>query len=201
VKRTKISKNPEEIRRRKEKAMIRFLSSVITAFLLVAGTQGTMSWAQANPLSRQALIVPGGNVIAGNFTGAPAPWQGGRPYGDYQQTCRDIRYNGNLLTANCQKRDGGWRASSLDYRGCRGPVINDDGHLKCGEGGPGHGNVGAGGLPRGDYKETCQNIRMDGSKLVANCQKRDGGWSTSKVDNAYQCRNIVNNDGRLECSR
>src|SRR5215472_13039268 len=155
--------------------MIRSISSALTAFLLVAGLQGSAARAQS---------------------------QGGRPWGDYQKTCRDIRYNGYTLTANCQKRDGGWRSSSLDYRGCHGPVINDNGNLRCGEGGPGYGgHVGPGGLPRGDYKLTCQNMRMDGSTLVANCQKRDGGWRSTSVDNAYQCRNIVNDDGRLVCSR
>jgi hypothetical protein len=186
--------------------MIRFISTSVTALLLVAGTQGTMPWAQANLLSSQPAIVSNGSMIAGNFAGAPAPWQGGRPWGDYQQTCRDIRYNGTILTANCQKRDGGWRGTSLDYRGCRGQVINDNGYLRCGEGGRpgsggGYGNVGPGGLPHGDYKLTCQNIRMDGNRLVADCQKRDGGWRSTKVDNAYQCRNIVNDDGRLVCSR
>jgi len=180
--------------------MMRFISSAVTALLLVAVNQGICQ-AQSNAISSQPASVLSGGMIASNFSGAPAPWQGGRPPGDYQRTCRDIRYNGNLLTDSCQKRDGGWRASSLDYRGCRGPVINDDGYLRCGEGGPGHGNVGAGGVPRGDYKLTCNNIRMDGTELVANCQKRDGGWRTSKVDNAYQCRNIVNDDGRLVCSK
>jgi CVNH domain len=155
--------------------MIRFISSALTAFLVVAGLLGSAGRAQS---------------------------QGGRPWGDYQQTCRDVNYNGSILTANCQKRDGGWRSSSLDYRNCRGQVINDDGHLRCGQGGsfPG-GSAGVGGLPRGDYKLTCNNMRMEGNRLVANCEKRDGGWRTSKVDNAYQCHNIVNDDGRLVCSR
>jgi hypothetical protein len=180
--------------------MIRIISSAITAYLLAAATQGTMVWAQTKPPGPQPKIVSTGSIA--NFAGSPASWQGGRPYGDYQQTCRDIRCNGSTLTANCQKRDGGWRSSSLDYRGCHGPVINDNGNLRCGEGGPGYGgHVGPGGLPRGDYKLTCQNMRMDGSTLVANCQKRDGGWHTSKVDNAFQCRNIVNDDGRLVCSK
>src|SRR5260370_38506091 len=30
--------------------------------------------------------------------------------------------------------------------------------------------------PRGDYAETCRNIHMEGDRLVAECQKRDGGW-------------------------
>jgi hypothetical protein len=180
--------------------MIRAIRSAL-ALVLVGGAMGTISRAQANLPSSQPAIVSDASMIAANFAGAPAPWQGGRPYGDYQKTCRDIRYNGSILTANCEKRDGGWRSTSLDYRGCRGPVINDNGNLRCGEGGPGHGNAGAGGLPRGDYKLTCNNMRMEGSTLVANCEKRDGGWRSSKVDNAYQCRNIVNDDGRLVCSR
>jgi hypothetical protein len=181
--------------------MIRFINSAITAFLLVAGSQGALSQTQSNLPSGQPAIVSSGSVSVVNFVGAPAPWQGGRPPGDYQQTCRDIRYSGTILTANCQKRDGGWRGTSLDYRGCRGPVINDNGNLRCGQGGGYGGNVGHGGLPRGDYKLTCNNMRMEGSTLVANCEKRDGGWRSTKVDNAYQCRNIVNDDGRLVCSR
>lgn len=181
--------------------MIRVISSAV-ALLLVAGAMGTVSRAQANLPSSQPAIVSNASMIAGNFAGAPPQRQGGRPPGDYQQTCRDIRYSGSILTANCEKRDGGWRSTSLDYRGCHGPVINDNGNLRCGEGGPGYGgNVGRGGLPRGDYKLTCNNMRMEGNTLVANCQKRDGGWRSSKVDNAYQCRNIVNDDGRLVCSR
>jgi hypothetical protein len=57
-----------------------------------------------------------------------------QPGGSYQQTCRDIRSNGDRLVASCQRADGGWNDTSLDYRNCRGDVINDNGNLRCGGG-------------------------------------------------------------------
>lgn len=157
----------------------RFITSTLAALLLMVVTEG----------------------ISG--AGTPPQLGGGRPPGDYQQTCRNINYNGSVLNANCQKRDGGWRNSSLDYRGCRGPVINDNGNLRCGgNAGSGYGGGGYhGNLPRGDYKVTCQNMRMNGNTLVAACQKKDGGWRSTSLDDAYQCRNVYNDDGHLRCGR
>src|SRR6478752_6429424 len=37
----------------------------------------------------------------------------GIPYGSYSQTCQDVRVNGNELQARCEKRNGGWRDTSL----------------------------------------------------------------------------------------
>src|SRR5437899_1635966 len=95
---------------------------------------------------------------------ALAQWQSSMPPGDYGQTCQDMRMNGSLLEARCQKRDGGWRTSSLDMRGCRGQasnVINDDGYLRCGES-AGYNQPGWQGAPSGDYTQTCRNIRRNG---------------------------------------
>src|SRR5260370_16908243 len=85
-----------------------------------------------------------------------------------------------MLKAHCQKTDGGWRNTSLDYRGCGGQVINDNGYLRCGQGGSygggrppgvGGGQYGYGGLPPGNYKRSCQNMRMEGNNLIAYCLK------------------------------
>jgi len=181
--------------------MGRFITSTLAPLLLMFVTQGRICGAGAPQQDRDG---PRGDY-------------GERPPGNYQQTCRNINYNGSVLNANCQKRDGGWRNSSLDYRSCRGTVINDDGHLRCGGneryGGGGYdenrprgddergygGRGDYGNLPRGDYKQTCQNMRMDGNRLVASCQKKDGGWRSTSLDNAYQCRNVYNDNGHLRC--
>src|ERR1700740_474987 len=52
--------------------------------------------------------------------------------GTYQDTCTDAHWGGSVLSARCQKRDGGWRNSSIDSRNCNGQILNIDGHLSCG---------------------------------------------------------------------
>ena len=133
--------------------------------------------------------------------------QGGLPYGNYRHTCQNINVNGNTLSAHCQKVDGGWRNSSIDYRSCRGSeIINDNGHLRCGGGGgygyQGGAGGGQGGLPPGDYKRTCQNMYVDGNRLYATCLKVDGGWNSTSLKNVNQCRTrVVNEDGNLRCQK
>jgi hypothetical protein len=139
------------------------------------------------------------------------------PGGSYQQTCRNIQAYGNHMEAECQTRDGGWRRTSLDgINQCSGEIVNDDGNLTCGRGNYGYANNGNGygwgngrrhrnnagwqnGYPQGDYVQTCRNIRMNGDHMDAECQKRDGGWRNTSLDNVSQCGGIVNNNGRLQC--
>lgn len=55
----------------------------------------------------------------------------GIPQGSYAQTCQDIHVNGNQLQARCQKKNGGWRNSSLrNFDRCR-EIENDNGKLRC----------------------------------------------------------------------
>ena len=128
----------------------------------------------------------------------------GRPPGggwaSYQQTCRDIRNDGSVLRATCQKVDGSWRSTSLDTRSCRNQIVNEDGHLRCAAGGgPGYG---VGGIPPGDYRLTCENIRVNGQRLDASCKKEDGSWRQTSLDNFYRCGNRISNvDGRLRCGQ
>jgi hypothetical protein len=125
----------------------------------------------------------------------------------YTQTCRDVRRQGDTLEAVCQSRDGDWHRTTLnDYRDCRGQIVNDDGNLRCAN--SNYGNVGGwqggyrGGLPGGSYTQTCQNIRISGDELKASCQKRQGGWRNTKLDDYQDCRSdITNEDGRLRCAR
>ena len=56
-------------------------------------------------------------------------------------------------------------------------------------------------LPRGSYYQTCQNIQVSGDTLRASCQKRNGGWRNTSLNNFRQCRDIENNNGKLRCYR
>jgi hypothetical protein len=134
--------------------------------------------------------------------GTSSQAQAGLPYGSYRQTCQNIRLDGNMLKARCQKIDGGWRNTSLDYRGCGGQVINDNGNLRCGQGGRPPYTGGYGGLPPGNYQRTCENMRMEGNKLMGYCRKVDGGWRNTSLNNVNQCKTqIVNDDGNLRCQK
>jgi len=128
----------------------------------------------------------------------------GIPPGDYAHTCQDIRSNGTVLEARCQKQDGGWRTNVFDYSGCQGDVVNDDGRLRCGDG-SGGGTARPGGnaaIPSGSYSQSCDNIRAYGDRLNARCQTNDGGWNNTSLDHYDDCRGeIVNDDGRLVCRR
>jgi hypothetical protein len=54
------------------------------------------------------------------------------PYGGYTQTCQDIRTNGNMLQASCQRKNGKWRQSSLrNFNRCSA-IENSNGRLVCG---------------------------------------------------------------------
>ncbi len=113
------------------------------------------------------------------------------PRGSWQETCRDADIRGNTLTARCRTRSGDMRKTSINYRQCRSEIYNDDGHLRC---------KGAGRMPGGSWKETCRDARLDGNKLHAVCQKRDGSWR--KTDIKYnKCKNdrVMNDNGHLKC--
>lgn len=63
----------------------------------------------------------------------PDDQQNGAPYGGYTQTCQDIRTSGNTLLANCQKRNGKWKQSSLrNFNQCSSGIENNNGKLVCG---------------------------------------------------------------------
>jgi hypothetical protein len=153
-----------------------------------------------------------------NDRGYRGNWQGNVPPGDYVQTCRNIRANGNHLDAECQKTSGGWRRTSLDnIDQCSGGIINNNGRLQCGAGnGYGYPNRDRGydndndrdrrgnwqgNLPPGDYAQTCRNVTANGNRLDAECQKRDGNWRRTSLD-LDRCNSpIANDDGRLVCGR
>ncbi|KQW72684.1 hypothetical protein ASE17_05235 [Phenylobacterium sp. Root77] len=129
-------------------------------------------------------------------------WGGGggwAPPGSYQQSCRDIRVNGDTLTASCQDSRGRWTYSTLRYRDCRGDVANSNGRLSCSWDNGGGGGGGWGQLPSGSYQQSCRDARVSGGTLTASCQDARGRWNYSTL-NFRDCRGDIGNDnGRLVC--
>ena len=124
--------------------------------------------------------------------------QGGRdnwlPPGSYKDSCRDMNVNDDTLWARCQSRDGEWRQSSIDFRNCYQDITNDNGRLVCGQ--RHHHNM----LPRGNYKESCRDLSVNGDILSAECKRRDGSWRWTSIDFGDCYGNISNQNGRLECN-
>jgi hypothetical protein len=143
------------------------------------------------------------------------------PTGSFTQSCRDIRVRFNVLSARCQNRDGQWLDTSLEaaYR-CEGQIANVDGHLRCANSRgddndrdrdqnrdrdrdqnrdrDGDRNYG----PRGSYSQTCRDIEIQGDSLRAVCQNMGGGWAETALRDYGRCvGDIVNDNGRLECTR
>jgi len=54
-------------------------------------------------------------------------------------------------------------------------------------------------IPRGTYVQTCQNITVNGNRLNASCQKRNGQSKNTHLDNFQNCRDIENENGKLRC--
>src|SRR5260370_6250688 len=58
------------------------------------------------------------------------------------------------------------------------------------------------GGPPGTYLETCRDVRIDGDRLWARCEKADGNWRDTSLDDVYRCvGDIANVDGRLVCQK
>jgi hypothetical protein len=137
------------------------------------------------------------------------------PGGSYQQTCRDIGTRGSTLYATCEDGNGGRRSSELrDFERCSSEIQNIYGNLQCNMSGDGgrdgyqggdnrgrDGDQGRDNLPRGSYIQTCQDVSINGDTLQARCQKGNGSWRQTSLRRYDQCRDIVNQNGRLKCAR
>jgi hypothetical protein len=53
------------------------------------------------------------------------------PAGSYQQTCKNIRVNGNDLEASCQKTDGSFQNTTLKNANSCNQIVNENGNLRC----------------------------------------------------------------------
>ncbi len=106
------------------------------------------------------------------------------PPGSYTKTSRNIAFDQNAsgagtVTAECQKMDGTWVRSALQY-----DLANMNGALIP--------------QPSGSYQLTSRNIHLEngegGVLLVAECKKIDGTW----VRSSLKLGDIANIDGVLK---
>jgi hypothetical protein len=119
------------------------------------------------------------------------------PSGSWRYSCNNAELVGNDLVAVCVKRDGYTNKARLDLGRCpAGPVYNDNGRLLCGDNTYGTRY----GLPDGQWRETCNNPKMDGSVLIAYCKHRGGANLRTSID-LDRCpgQRIRNLDGDLVC--
>jgi hypothetical protein len=118
------------------------------------------------------------------------------PTGSWSQSCRDARIVRDDLYAECRQRDGDWIRTSIDLDDCRGRgIVNDNGRLRCGDGGPRYT------MPRGSWVQSCRNADIRGDDLYAQCRGRDGRWHNTRLD-LDRCpgRGLRNDNGELRCS-
>jgi hypothetical protein len=102
----------------------------------------------------------------------------------YQQSCRRILVDGATLSADCRKRNGDYKLSSILIRG----IFNDNGVLK----------YTSNPTSASSYQSSCRSITLgDPTLLRALCRKRNGDYFSSSI----RIRGIYNNDGNLTYSR
>ena len=131
---------------------------------------------------------------------AEARWA---PGGSYEDSCTNVRFDGDTLTASCRRHNGTWKNTWLpNADNCDGNIVpNDNGQLEC----AGYHDRdwyrdNSDGGPSGSYERNCTNIRMDGYTLKATCQRNNGSWRWTELEDAYDCDgHIANYDGHLVC--
>ncbi len=119
------------------------------------------------------------------------------PAGPWRYSCNNAQIVGNDLVAVCAKRDGYANNARLDLGRCpAGPVYNDNGRLECG--GASYGARYS--LPDGDWRQSCNNPKIEGDTLIAYCKHRGGAVIRTSID-LDRCpgQRIRNLDGDLVC--
>jgi len=115
------------------------------------------------------------------------------PSGSYKNSCKDIRVDGKELKAKCEKRNGSWNNTKLNYKNCKGDITNNNGELSCNGGG------GGSKIPKGSYRDSCKNSYVEGRTLYSNCKKNNGGWNKSSMNYKNCNKDIKNDNGKLTC--
>lgn len=101
----------------------------------------------------------------------------------FQDSCINIRIDGDRLTAECQRENGRYKTSSITIRG----IHNNNGRLSYLRNSRGEST----------FQNSCQNVRVQSNRLIARCQKTNGSF----VKSAIVIRGIHNDNGRLEYFR
>lgn len=114
------------------------------------------------------------------------------PKGSYQKTCKNIHVDGNKLKAKCEKKNGNWNSTSINYKNCNKDISNDNGNLTC-------GSSGGSKIPKGSYRDTCKNSYVEGKWLYSNCKKKNGSWNNTSIRYKDCNKDIKNDNGNLKC--
>ncbi len=118
------------------------------------------------------------------------------PPGSYKDTCRSISVLGGTLTAQCQRVDGSWKNTAIQYYDCEGGITNENGNLTCRHNPKPKPDKQ---LPKGSYKQSCKDSYVDGKWLYAKCQKMNGNYNNTSMKYADCYKDIWNNNGVLTC--
>ncbi|MBN3879127.1 MULTISPECIES: CVNH domain-containing protein [unclassified Nostoc] len=85
---------------------------------------------------------------------------------NYQETCNHISVSGNVLSANCRRRNGTFNKTSIVLRG----IENINGTFKV--------NNPA---KVSNYQLTCDDIRIRGNHLTATCKRTNGTLKRTSI--------------------
>ncbi len=127
---------------------------------------------------RSSIVLQGIENIDGNLT-VTNPTR----VSNYQQSCNNIRIQGNVLQANCRTRNGRLNRTSLVLNG----IENIDGILK-------YTSTPLLDSQVSSYQKTCNNIAIAGNVLSANCRRINGSFRRSSI----VLQGIENIDGNLK---
>jgi Beta/Gamma crystallin/CVNH domain len=121
------------------------------------------------------------------------------PAGSYRKSCSGIDADGSILSAYCRDRNGDSDYTFLrNYQECDGDIANVNGRLKCVEVVPDENER----LPRGSYRDTCRDEKVEDGTLEAECRDRNGRWRYTELQGFRSCRgDIANDHGMLRCVR
>ena len=134
---------------------------------------------------------------------AQAQWgQERAPRGSYRQSCNDEHLRGDTLIAVCRRAEGRMERTSLDrVNRCVGDIANINGQLRCEYGHGGGGGRHGAAPPAGSYQRSCDDIRMDGTTLIASCRRPSGREQRTSLPNVNRCIGDIGNiDGQLRCN-
>ncbi len=115
------------------------------------------------------------------------------PSGSYQNSCKDIKVEGKQLRAKCQKKNGSWNNTKLNYKKCNKDISNNNGELSC--------KAAGSKIPKGSYKQTCSDSYVEGGKLYSKCKKKNGGRNKTSINYKNCNRDIWNDNGKLSCKQ
>ncbi|MGI3170435.1 CVNH domain-containing protein [Pseudooceanicola sp. C21-150M6] len=115
------------------------------------------------------------------------------PPGSYADSCRNMAFSNDVLTAQCKTKNGNWRGTALHKVSlCQSNVRNDDGNLRCT-----FPDIAA----AGSFRDSCIDPHATNSQLYATCRRKDGSYSAASLIHWKACTTgIENDDGRLVCT-